>query len=178
MDKREQILVVASNLFSKNGYENTPLSLVCEKANVSKGLIFHHFKSKDVLLREIFKQTTDLILEINSKNQSSLSPQERIRALLESYSSQLEDEKDRFKFNLNLILQPNTKAILGDLISIRADAILKSVKSIFDEIDPENSLEMSHVLIAEMDGIALHYLSIYEHFPLKSIMRSLIKKYA
>ena len=66
MDKREELLEIATRLFSERGYENTPLSMVCEAANVSKGLISHHFKSKSGMLREIFIETTKLIVEMNS----------------------------------------------------------------------------------------------------------------
>lgn len=66
MDKKTQIIEVATQLFSERGFENTPLSLICETAKVSKGLIFHHFKSKNHLLREIFSKTTTTIVEINN----------------------------------------------------------------------------------------------------------------
>jgi len=65
MNKREELIKIAIKLFSEKGFENTPLSVVCEAANVSKGLISHHFKSKNGLLREIFRKTTHLIIEIN-----------------------------------------------------------------------------------------------------------------
>ena len=47
MGKRDQLIEIATKLFSERGFENTPLSVICETANVSKGLIFHHFKSKN-----------------------------------------------------------------------------------------------------------------------------------
>ncbi|UZR96328.1 TetR/AcrR family transcriptional regulator [Chondrinema litorale] len=178
MDKREQIIEIATKLFSERGYENTPLSVVCEKANVSKGLISHHFKSKDGLLREIFSKTTKLIVEINAIDNKNQNPNEQLAELLESFFSQLESDKLFFHFNMNVIVQPKTRIVLDDLIKERSTFILKKTKEIFDKIDANNSLINSHMFIAELDGIALNYLGIYEEFPLEQIKDLIIKKYS
>jgi AcrR family transcriptional regulator len=178
MDKREQLIEIATKLFSERGFENTPLSVVCETANVSKGLISHHFKSKNGLLREIFLRTTNLIVEINTIDKTNQSPEEQIVELLEAFFLQLEADKLFFQFNLNMIVQPNTREVLNDLIKERSSFILEATKSIFNRIDANSSLVKSHMFIAELDGIALNYLGIYEDFPLKQIKEHIIKKYA
>lgn len=177
MDKREHLIEIATHLFSKRGYENTPLSVICEQANVSKGLISHHFKSKNGLLREIFIKTTQLIVEINSAHDTSLSAKEQLRELLESFFMQLEDDKLLFQFNLNMIAQPNTREILSDLIKERSAFILDSTLRIFDKIDSNKSLVLSYMFISELDGIALNYLANYEDFPLEQIKHLIIEKY-
>lgn len=177
MDKRDQLLEIAAKLFSKRGYDNTPLSLICETANVSKGLISHHFKSKDGLLREIFMKTTKLIVEMNTTNADNIPARQRLIELLEAFFTQLKADKFFFQFNLNMMVQPNTRAILNDLILERSSFILEATKSIFEEIDPSNSLIKSYMFIAELDGIALHYLGIFEVYPLQQMKEQIIKKY-
>ncbi|MCF8262387.1 MAG: TetR/AcrR family transcriptional regulator [Melioribacteraceae bacterium] len=177
MDKKEQLIEIATKLFAERGFENTPLSVVCETANVSKGLISHHFKSKNGLLREIFLRTTRLIVEINSIDKTNQSPREQLVELLESFFLQLEADKMFFQFNLNMMVQPATRDVLNDLIKERSTFILEATKSIFDKIDTTDSLVKSHMFIAELDGIALNYLGIYEDFPLNQIKELIIKKY-
>ncbi len=179
MDKRNQIIDIATALFAERGFENTPLSAVCEKANVSKGLIFHHFKSKNGLLREIFSQTTALIVEINTSQQNTAStPPAILQELLERFFAQLENDKLFFQLNLNIMLQPGTRAVLQDLIKERSSYLLHSVKSIFQELDAENALVKSYLFIAELDGVALDYLCIFEDYPLLQIKKQLLQKYA
>ena len=178
MDKREQIIDVATKLFSERGYENTPLSAVCEVANVSKGLIFHHFKSKNDLLREIFSNTTKLIVDINQSSSSKESPKEKLKEIIESVFKQLEADKLFFQLNLNLMLQPSTRDVLNDLIKERSCIILDSTKLIFSEIDSKNAEVLSYMFIAELDGIALNYLCIFENYPLKQIKKQILDKYA
>lgn len=177
MDKREQIIEVATKLFSKKGFENTPLSEVCEMAHVSKGLIFHHFKSKNDLLREIFSKTTQLIVEINSTSETDYSPREKLLELIKYFFNQLEIDKLFFQLNLSMMLQPNTREVLNDLIKERSSFILNSVKAIFDQIDAERSEVLSYMFAAELDGIALNYLCIFDQYPFKQIETHLIEKY-
>lgn len=177
MDRKEHIIEVASHLFSERGFANTPLSLICEKASVSKGLIFHHFDSKNHLLREIFSKTTQLIVEINASPQNNQPPLEKLGELIEAFFGQLEQDKMFVQMNLNMILQPNTREILKDLVDERSSIILESILNIFQELDPENALVKSHLLIAELDGIALNFLCIFEEYPLEGIKNHLIQRY-
>ena len=177
MDKRNQLIDIARTLFSERGYENTPLSLICETADVSKGLISHHFKSKDGLLREIFMQTTQMIVEMNTNSNPEKSAHEQLKDVLEAYFSQLESDKLFFQFNLNMIVQPNTRAVLIDLIKERSSFIFNATKTLFDEIDPTNSVVKSYLFIAELDGIALNYLGIFEDYPLQQMKQHVLSTY-
>lgn len=177
MDKREQLIEIATQLFSERGYENTPLSAVCEKANVSKGLISHHFKSKDGLLREIFIKTTKVIVEINASNEPKLSPKEKLKDLLDSFFAQLEADKMFFQFNINVMMQPRTRDVLNDLIKERAVFILKSVNDIFNKLNSKKAHVLSYMFIAELDGIALNFLANRDEFPLMDIKEHLLEKY-
>jgi AcrR family transcriptional regulator len=177
-DKKDHIVDIATELFSQKGFESTPLSEVCEIANVSKGLIFYHFKTKNELLREIFSKTTELIVKINdSQSDNNYTPKEKLLKLIESFFAQLKSDKMQFQLNLSLMLQPNTKVILSDLIQERTSFILNSVKSIFNSINSKNSDVMSYVFIAELDGIALNYLCVFKKYPLEEIKAHLINKY-
>ena len=61
---KELILRVSYELFSTKGYDNTPISLILEKAGISKGGFYHHFKSKEEILDLLAKTQVDAVLEI------------------------------------------------------------------------------------------------------------------
>jgi TetR/AcrR family transcriptional regulator, cholesterol catabolism regulator len=52
-DRKSEIYDKALDLFVKNGYDATPLSMLSETLGMSKGNLFHHFSSKENLLFEI-----------------------------------------------------------------------------------------------------------------------------
>lgn len=60
---REQLLDVATRLFGEQGYADTSISDICAELDITKGALFHHFKTKDALFREVW---TRLQVEMDS----------------------------------------------------------------------------------------------------------------
>ncbi|MDI6860824.1 MAG: TetR/AcrR family transcriptional regulator [Caldisericia bacterium] len=71
---KRKIIEAATFLFNENGYENTSVQEICEKARVSKGAFFHHFPTKEFLFLEILNDFLEKLdkrmreIEKNSKN--------------------------------------------------------------------------------------------------------------
>lgn len=168
----------ATKLFAEQGYENTSMAHICKEANVSKGLIYHHFDTKHALLREIFSATTQRMIEMSDTSAPNSSPQEQLVALIEQLFQQLQADRAFFQLNLNIMLQPGTRAILNDLIRERSAHLLSSVKSLFDHINPEQSEVCSYMFIAELDGVALDYLSIFDSYPIEALKTYMINRYS
>ncbi|MBB4825432.1 AcrR family transcriptional regulator [Sporosarcina luteola] len=57
--KREEILQIALQLFLEKGYENTTINNIIQAANVSKGGMYHHFKSKEEILDVVIHRLID-----------------------------------------------------------------------------------------------------------------------
>lgn len=53
MSKKNNIKKAALHLFHKHGYKNVTADMIIQKASVSKGLLFFHFKNMEGLVREI-----------------------------------------------------------------------------------------------------------------------------
>jgi len=84
MSKREQILTEAINLFSVKGVDATSTRLISEKAGVSEGLIFKHFKSKEGLLEQILEQNQMRISPIITSLQEIEEPKQTLRYCIEA----------------------------------------------------------------------------------------------
>ena len=55
IDTREYILKTALHLFMANGYKGTSYQDLVKKTGLSKGAIYHHFKSKEDILVSVFE---------------------------------------------------------------------------------------------------------------------------
>ncbi|MDO5981767.1 TetR/AcrR family transcriptional regulator [Flavivirga spongiicola] len=176
-NKKNKVIEAATKLFAEKGFENTSMANICLEANVSKGLVYHHFKSKESILIEIFTNVTDKMIEMNAKSKSSQEPKLQLVQLIETIFYQLECDKTFFQLNLNIMFQPTTRQILKEQIEKRASILLNSVKNIFDQISLEKSTLLSYVFIAEIDGISLNYLTVFDEYPLDMIKQELINKY-
>jgi AcrR family transcriptional regulator len=53
---RRQLLGVARALFTDPGYSQTPIEEIAERAGVTKGALYHHFRNKRELFRAVFEE--------------------------------------------------------------------------------------------------------------------------
>lgn len=90
------ILDTAMRLFSRNGYEHTSIQdIVNNLGGLSKGAIYHHFRSKedilDAVTSRMSEQSDKMLLEI--QNEPGLTGKEKLKKLLvESINRSVHDE--------------------------------------------------------------------------------------
>lgn len=51
---RERLVGAAARLFETQGYADTSIADICADLDITKGALFHHFKTKDELFREVW----------------------------------------------------------------------------------------------------------------------------
>src|SRR5438552_18033625 len=55
-DTRRGLVTAARRLFAKRGYAATSLDDVCDRARVTKGALYHHFRNKEDLFIAVLEQ--------------------------------------------------------------------------------------------------------------------------
>ncbi|WP_026672693.1 TetR/AcrR family transcriptional regulator [Alkalihalobacterium bogoriense] len=63
MDKQQQILEKAVELFGEKGYENTSIQEIADEIGIAKGSIYSYFQSKEDLLISIYEHYQQLVFE-------------------------------------------------------------------------------------------------------------------
>ncbi len=53
-ERRKKIIETAVVLFITNGFHGTPTSLIAKECGIATGTLFNYFKTKDILINEIF----------------------------------------------------------------------------------------------------------------------------
>jgi AcrR family transcriptional regulator len=61
--RKQEILEAALQVFAEKGYANASISEIGRQANISKGLLYNYFESKDDLLQQILTFGSDKISE-------------------------------------------------------------------------------------------------------------------
>ncbi|WP_156286636.1 TetR/AcrR family transcriptional regulator [Oceanivirga salmonicida] len=116
------ILETASKLFIKKGYDNTTIQDILNETKLSKGAIYHHFKSKD----DIFLKICDKIGEKNIIflteiiNKKNMNGKEKLR---EMFIKSFTEKEKLFSMSPNLLNNPRFLAI--------------SIRQIYDTIAPD-----------------------------------------
>ena len=101
-NKQQKIIDIASELFSKNGYEETSTRLIANKAGVSEGLIFRHFNNKDGLLN-VLLNIGQKKLEKSINNIESLThPKAILKQIISLPFNVLKNQKEYWNIYYNL----------------------------------------------------------------------------
>lgn len=92
---REKIFNTAISLFLEQGYENTTVQQITEKADVAKGTFFSHFPTKDAILTYLGEQRVKLMKD-NLANELSIihSPKQQILKLFDLLAKVNQEEKE------------------------------------------------------------------------------------
>jgi AcrR family transcriptional regulator len=116
---KKLILTTAYELFSTLGYDHTPVSMIIEKAGISKGGFYHHFKAKEDIIDSIARFQVDAVIEIINTvtSQESLSAIDKFNLLLEKVQAFRFENRDQlyklyepFLHHGNLVLKDKIEA--------------------------------------------------------------------
>jgi TetR/AcrR family transcriptional regulator, cholesterol catabolism regulator len=93
--RRQQILTAALETFGNKGFHSTTTQDLAERADVSVGLIYQYFKSKEDLLAAAIGQIFDAYLtEIPLAVQAETDPMARFRAALHAYCRVVDEHRE------------------------------------------------------------------------------------
>ena len=174
---REKILDAALHLFAQNGYHKTSISDIASNAEVAKGLIYNYFKSKEELLLEIISNASLRIMNIANGMFNQKTYQANLSVFLDGFFDNLTANKQYFTFQIGLMFQPDLKPLVSPLLQQRADILLNLTKQMFESSSVKSPELTARRFISEVDGITLHYLSIYKDYPIFAIKEELYKNY-
>lgn len=135
----EQILSISYRLFLEKGYEQTTIQDIINELGMSKGAIYHHFKSKDEILRAIGDQ------KFNDRNPFAKVKEAKhlngLQKLKRAFCDELDNlEKQQFdKMTMSILDNPK-------FISTMLNSTLKQGVLIFQEFIEEGKQDGSIVL--------------------------------
>ncbi|MFL0363601.1 TetR/AcrR family transcriptional regulator [Pseudobacillus sp. 179-B 2D1 NHS] len=172
MISKEKLIQLAKECLADKGIEKFTLRSVAEKAEVTQGTVYYHFRTKEQLLLDIVKDVCD-----RSWNEVA-QEEDVIKQALESAKSRCGSDSfyhklfftliaaglnnEKIKEQLGSVLEQENKALAGNLTKIWAQSPVTGV-----------SLEGWGVLFnAIVDGIALQALMI-KNFPVEKAYEGL-----
>lgn len=173
----KKILDTALELFSEQGYFRTTVSQIARKAQISKGLMYNYFASKeDVLKTIIYKGLEKLLYQFDPNRDGILSDSE-FADLIRFYFRDLKENTNYYRLLFSLLTQPGvSQLLLKDFESFSAP-YLRLLNEYFNRkgfSNPEGETLFLHALI---DGISLNYVSQPEMFPLEYFQEKILEMY-
>jgi AcrR family transcriptional regulator len=177
---REQILKTALSLFCDKGYYATSIEEIAKLAQISKGLLYHYFKSKAEVLAALVDLRIDEVLLVMNAAKIEPTPSAQIRHIVEGALANVQRQPDVFRFYLNLFSQPNLDPIVAQSSQKLKDEQARQFEvqtQMFDRLGIENPRLRSLYFSATLQGTMLMFSTYPQNFPLDAMKAQIIAEF-
>lgn len=174
---KDKILSAALRLFAEKGYHKTSIADIARNADVAKGLLYNYYKSKDELLLEIISDASVKMMDMADGMFKQKSYKENLEYFINNFFGNLIKNRQYFTFQIGLMFQPDLKVLVAPLLQQRADNLLSATKTMFESSSAKSPELAARRFISEVDGITLHFLSVYKDYPILAVKEELYKNY-
>jgi len=174
-EKRALIMDTALFFFANEGYHSTTISQIADRADISKGLMYNYFKSKEDLLRSIISKSIAEVYSYFDINRDGYLSEEEFEFFIRKISIMLKEKRTFWRLLIQLMMQKEVrdhflKSFVGsDSISSiylsdnpdqQAGQIIKTIRDYFFRkkermgIDYDPLIELN-LFILTLKGLAL-----------------------
>jgi AcrR family transcriptional regulator len=92
LELRARILEIASELFADQGFHETRVAEICDRADIAHKTFFNHFPTKLHLLRQIAHTGIEqLLIKIEAVRKSDIATPERLQRLFDTVAAQVSE---------------------------------------------------------------------------------------
>ena len=174
--RKKAILEAALTVFAQRGYMASTIDQVAAAAEISKGLVYNYFNSKEDLLKEIFNyimQETDELWILPE----DATPAEKLKILLDGTFSYLEDHPKIMRLMTQLAMQPDAVNDLKEVIDAAQLGKFMMMEPMLAEMGYNNPREETYFLGALLDGISLGWMIMGDAYPIDQMKNRIYAKY-
>ncbi|HIC91917.1 MAG TPA: TetR/AcrR family transcriptional regulator [Syntrophaceae bacterium] len=175
-DIRDTILEVAAKRFIQYGYHKTTVEEIARDADIGKGSIYLHFKSKEEILLELVRLfRTELVGKWIEIQKSRCTPERKLYHLLKTRLNYVMDKKTSI-FSFSVKPERLLQKIVGVAEEFKPQylAILESVLSEGEHKGIFHIKDRSEVatILYEMVSNILYRINFDQNFPYESYFES------
>ena len=170
-ETRKKILEVSKDLFLKKGFDNTSIQdIINGLGGLTKGVIYHHFESKQEILQSIIKENNQEILNYNWRGDTGL---EKIQNSLMDAFSNFEQQRLVYSASIKLrsprLLGEQYLSLFSDFLPEIRERVYEGVKD--ESIKIEYPEELADLIVLTLNIWIGFQISVYSVEELKRKMK-------
>ncbi|MGB1295227.1 MAG: TetR/AcrR family transcriptional regulator [Flavobacteriales bacterium] len=162
MNKREKIFSTALDLFVEHGFHGTPTSKIAKEAGVANGTLFHHFKTKEDLIIELYLYIKKNVKgDIVSYQQENRSFKESLKLMFLDYVYGIKDNPKPFKYLTQFKSSPYYSKIQENNIDDGSAAFYAFFRNAIENNEMKDlDLQLTFILISNAINGVVQYLDM------------------
>ncbi len=174
-ERKTQIKKVALEIIHEEGFEGTSISKIAKRANISKGLLYNYYESKEEMIKEIILDGFEPFIEIFDPNKDGVLTPEEAKYFINELFHILKSNLKYWRLYFSVMLQPKVMALISDSLKKIIESISKVLFNYFKWKGSDNPEVDIRIILALVDGICFHYIMDPHNFPLEQIKERLYK---
>ena len=170
---QERILQAATTLFLEQGYEQTTVAQVAERAGVSRATVFWHFSDKAGLFREAFNRLVEPFRRSIESGFEEVDPELRLEELLTRYPSFIASHREAMEGFVRWAMEAQgfRKTLLETLLDMHqryVGALTETIAELVPADEDPRALAVGLMGLLDIDMI----LSFFDESERRSVERA------
>ena len=145
-EKRDKILQTALQLFVEHGFRGTSTSDIAKQAEVATGTLFHHFKTKEKLIGELYLGAKIELAEFLEAQIPAKGLKAKFKALWFTFIDWAVEHEDQYRFFKHCDATP----YISESLRKEAEANFAFFTELFEEVAKKNKKNHSVALLIEI----------------------------
>jgi len=182
LNASEKIISAALDVFKQKGFHRASMEEIAKQAEVSKGLAYNYFRSKEHLLAVVMERRFNEAVALIEGIDAISGAHNQLATILDRLFDAVKKDTMLYKFYLTVFLQPDApEAIrrIGNRSEIRSQwaKIFEVHRAIFSDLgvtDPEAEVIYFRSLTT---GIVAEYVMEPENYPLEKMKAHVLRMY-
>lgn len=177
-EKRRKIMDVALELFASEGYYATSVAKIAEKADISKGLLYNYFASKDDLLKEIAQVGFREIYGNLDINHDGVLTEGEFVCFIGRLIDIVNENKEFWLFYIHILMQPHVVEFVEKQLSESSKPVVQILLNYLEQEGFDDPVGELFFLSSTLKGAMLQYLFSPINFDMAPVRDRIIKLYA
>lgn len=171
--RTRRIFQAAIDVFSEFGFEKATMDEIATRAQVAKGTVYYHFKSKEDLFVFLVEEGTELLREqVLSRIPTTLGAEQQLRAIIREQLNFFKENRDFCIIILREAWgeekrQREFRRMLVHYVQAVRDIVAAGAET--GELQVEQAETVAWSLFGAVSNTALHYLFTNPDFDLLSL---------
>lgn len=176
-ERKKQIMEVALELIANEGFAKVSISRIAQKAEISKGLMYNYFKSKEEMIVELMLSAFYELADIFDPNKDGELTNEEMHFFINKIFEVLRSNIRVWRMYFMVLFQPEVFKLVEPKLMELISGFMKTAESYFVKQGYEDPAAELKIFGAVLDGIALHYVLDPVNFPLEGVKKKLHDMY-
>ncbi|MBP3255605.1 MAG: TetR/AcrR family transcriptional regulator [Clostridia bacterium] len=166
MSRKEEIICATLELASEYGLKSLSMNQIAEKVGIKKPSLYNHFKSKEVLIKEMYQFLRDKSKENISFNNidyiESKSAKELLFQSVMNYKKMVTDER-MVKFYKVIYSERSINLEATQILVDETNKMIEATKGLFNVLQKNKKMYFENIDIAATSfAMTIHSLIDYE----------------